>query len=50
LHHAIQDGLGRAMPVWVLFHRNNIIAVPSDFADFTVSVGTWQLYRDLARP
>ncbi|GAB6059223.1 ABC transporter substrate-binding protein [Desulfonatronum parangueonense] len=50
LHHGIQDGLGLAMPAWVLFHRNNIIAVPRDFADFTVSVGTWQLYRDLAKP
>jgi hypothetical protein len=34
----------------MIFHRNNLVGVKRDLADLRLSVGTWQLYRDLARP
>ena len=35
------------MPVIVLFHRNNIVAMKQQVMGYKVSVGTWQLYRGL---
>jgi peptide/nickel transport system substrate-binding protein len=50
LHHQIQNRIGEEMPTLMIFHRNNVVAVKKEIADLRLSVGTWQLYRDLARP
>lgn len=50
LHHQIQNMIGDEMPTLMIFHRNNIVGVKRELADLRLSVGTWQLYRDLARP
>lgn len=47
LHHRIQATIAGAMPVIVLFHRNNIVAMKQQVMGYKVSVGTWQLYRGL---
>jgi peptide/nickel transport system substrate-binding protein len=50
LHHEIQNRIADEMPAFMIFHRNNMVGVKRDLADLRLSVGTWQLYRDLARP
>jgi peptide/nickel transport system substrate-binding protein len=50
LHHEIQNRIADEIPTFVIFHRNNVVGVKKDLADLRLSVGTWQLYRDLARP
>ena len=50
LHHEIQDRIAEEMPTFMIFHRNNVVGVKKELADLRLSVGTWQLYRDLARP
>ena len=49
LHHAVQRMIAQNMPTLMLFHRNNIMGVKKVLADYPLSVGTWQLYRGLAR-
>ncbi len=48
LHHHIQEKIAGAMPMIVLFHRNNIVAMKQQVMGYKVSTGTWQLYRGLA--
>jgi peptide/nickel transport system substrate-binding protein len=50
LHYQIQDLIAEEMPTLMIFHRNNVVALKRELGNFRVSVGTWQLYRDLARP
>jgi len=50
LHHQIQNMIADEMPTLMIFHRNNVLGVRKELADLRLSVGTWQLYRDLARP
>jgi peptide/nickel transport system substrate-binding protein len=50
LHHLIQDRIAEEMPTLMIFHRNNVVGVKKELHDLRLSVGTWQLYRDLARP
>jgi peptide/nickel transport system substrate-binding protein len=50
LHHQIQNMIAEEMPTFMIFHRNNVVALKKELADLRLSVGTWQLYRDLARP
>jgi peptide/nickel transport system substrate-binding protein len=50
LHHEIQNRIADEIPTFMIFHRNNLVGVKRDLADLRLSVGTWQLYRDLARP
>jgi peptide/nickel transport system substrate-binding protein len=50
LHHEIQNRIGEEMPTFMVFHRNNVVGVKKELAGLRLSVGTWQLYRDLARP
>ncbi len=50
LHHAIQEKIAGAMPFLMLFHRNNVMGVKKELADYPLPVGSWQLYRGLARP
>ena len=48
-HHKIQQLISAQAPMIVLFHRNNIVAMKKNIVGFEVSVGTWQLYRGLAK-
>ncbi|MCX7781424.1 MAG: ABC transporter substrate-binding protein [Negativicutes bacterium] len=47
LHHRIQSVISEQVPVIVLFHRNNMVAMKKNIMGYKVSVGTWQLYRGL---
>lgn len=48
-HHQIQKLISDQAAMVVLFHRNNIVAMKKNIVGFEVSVGTWQLYRGLAK-
>jgi peptide/nickel transport system substrate-binding protein len=50
LHHEIQNLIAGEMPKLMIFHRNNVVGVRRELGPIRLSVGTWQLYRDLARP
>ena len=49
LHHEIQQDIYDVYAQMVVFHRNNVVLTSKAVKDFTVSVGTWQIYRGLEK-
>ena len=47
LHWQLQEYITSQVPVIMMFHRNNIILANERLEAFTLSSGTWQIYRGL---
>lgn len=47
MHRQIQAEVLSQTPVIVIFHRNNVMVMDKQVENFTVSVGTWQIFRGL---
>jgi len=49
LHQELQRDITSQIPVIMMFHRNSIILANENLANFTLSTGTWQIYKGLTQ-
>ena len=47
LHWELQQEITDAIPVIMMFHRNNVILANENLTDFRLSSGTWQIFKGL---